>query len=257
MVVSTKNFDLEQIANSGQCFRWEELAEGGYHISTIKGSIIAMSNGEDVLISSTSYSDDELREYFDLYTDYQAIIDAIPQDDEYLKKAAEQFSGIRILKQNLWETMVSFMISQNNNISRIKKSIEKLCDVYGTFPSLLDIASFPSRLETCGLGYREKYLYQMADYIDIETTINRRDVIKEIEITKSLDLLKDFNGIGDKVANCILLFGCHDLSCCPIDTWMKKIIKERYNGIKPDWMNGKYAGVYQQYVFCYERLVKE
>ena len=260
MIIYNDNLDLTQIANSGQCFRWvrvnnkvwkfpiydiwykawhDEINHSKIHISNVDGR-----EADEVLVNH----------YFDLDTDYRSIINEIPEDDDYLKQAAEKYYGIRILRQDLWETMVSFIISQNNNIPRIKKNIEKLCDKNdGMFPNRFEL--YKMDLSDIGLGYREEYLKNASlclwnrwQHLSLQCVLENSDNLKEE--------LMEIKGIGNKVADCICLFGLHRLDSCPIDTWMKKIIETRYNGIKPEWMSSKYAGVYQQYVFAYERSLK-
>ena len=260
MIIYNDNLDLTQIANSGQCFRWVRVNNKVWKFPIYDVWYKAWHNENDhskIHISKAdgTEADEELiYYYFDIDTNYQSIINEIPKDDLYLKQAADAFSGIRILRQDLWEMMVSFIISQNNNIPRIKKSIEKLCDKNGgVFPNLVEI--YHMDLSDVGLGYREKYLKNTSlclwnpwQHPFLQHVLANSDNPKE--------KLMNIKGIGDKVADCICLFGLHRLDSCPIDTWMKKIIETRYNGTKPEWMTSKYAGVYQQYVFAYERSLK-
>lgn len=250
MIIHNDNLDLEQIANSGQCFRWLKLNDKewkfpicdfwyrAWHDENNHSIIyIKKENGQEI-------NEKLVNDYFDINTDYRLIIEKLPQNDFYLKNAANNFSGIRILQQNLWEVIVSFIISQNNNIPRIKKSIEKLCSaVDGRFPMPNEILNMD--LSDKGLGYRDKYITDSCDYY-----INR---IQSMHTPISRENLLEIRGVGNKVADCICLFGLHNLEVCPIDTWMKKIINTRYGGVKPNWMKSEYAGVFQQYVFAYER----
>lgn len=157
-----------------------------------------------------------VRRYFDMDTDYSQIISEIPEDDEFLKEAAQMFSGLRILIQPQFETIISFIISQNNNIPKIKKSIEALCDqIGGSFPGPADM--YRVDLSKCGLGYRQKY---------IEDLIHRHYFVPEegTSYKRAIQFYQNFKGIGPKVANCVCLYGLHYLEACPIDVWMKKII---------------------------------
>lgn len=256
MIIQNNNLDLDQIANSGQCFRWSKIDEKAWRfpIYDIWHHAWHDEINHDMIYvfreDKRSVNEDIVNYYFDIKTDYRSIIDMIPEDDLYLKDAADAFSGIRILRQGAWETIVSFIISQNNNIPRIKKSIEKLCqDCNGNFPSHIEIKNM--NLSDKGLGYRDKYLKDAALWWFRKIGFPY-SIINHIEDNTKEQLL-EIKGIGPKVADCICLFGLHQLDACPIDTWMKKIIKTRYNGTKPDWMSGEYAGVYQQYVFAYER----
>lgn len=255
MIIYNDNLDLTQIANSGQCFRWVRLNNRvwKFPICDIWHKAWHDENNHNMIhiVKENGMEADSklVNDYFDIDTDYRSIIEEIPQDDFYLKNAAEKYSGIRILRQDLWEVIVSFIISQNNNIPRIKKSVEKLCDeVGGRFPNYYEILDMD--LSDKGLGYRDSYLINAVLWFHYHG-----DSLKyEFLSYKSLkDNLIQIKGVGNKVADCICLFGLHQLNACPIDTWMKKIINTRYGGIQPEWMNGKYAGVFQQYVFAYER----
>lgn len=254
---TAKNFNLSQIANSGQCFRMNPLVNSNSYSLIAFGKYIELTqNSTYDTISVYGATEKEFEKiwvnYFDLNNDYLKIIDSIDPNDKYLTKAAKIGSGIRILNQDLWEVMVSFIISQNNNIPRIKKSIETLCrncgeeritfngNFYYCFPTpeqLLDV----ERLKSARLGYREKYIYELAKNV----------CARKIDINnlQTKEQLKSIYGIGEKVANCIILFGLHDLSSFPIDVWMKRIIDEQYNGKFPLEKYHEYAGVIQQYMF--------
>lgn len=262
-------FDLEQIAESGQCFRWKKLDEHKYRIPAFGNYLDIAQTGSHFELSCTEKEFEQIwYDYFDIGTDYEGIIKRIDVKDEFLKNAADYGKGIRILNQDIWETIISFIISQNNNIPRIKKGIENMCQRYmrqtdallGTdiymIPYLEDIEKNGGResLSELGIGYRDKYIWgicqfknQSPDFIDELKKLNYEDAMK---------YLMDFKGIGKKVANCICLFGLHHLDACPIDVWMKKVIDEEYDGQMPAWMTDKYAGVYQQYTFFYKREKK-
>ena len=131
MIINIKNFNLEQIADSGQCFRWRKLDEGKYLIPAYDHQVTVAQSGEKFEFSCTGEEYKKIWEhYFDMKVDYGRIIDAIDDNDTFLKEAAAYGSGIRILNQELWEMIISYIISQNNNIPRIKKGIEAVCDRY-------------------------------------------------------------------------------------------------------------------------------
>lgn len=250
MIIYNDNLDLTQIANSGQCFRWVRVNNKVWKFPICDIWHIAWhdeNNHSKIHIAKENGSEadsDLVNDYFDADTDYRSIIREIPQDDLYLRDAAEQYSGIRILRQDLWEMIISFIISQNNNIPRIKKSIEKICnETGGKFPTFNDIQDMD--LSDKGLGYRDKYIKDACNFY------SNWDWFEE-KLPSRNNLLEIY-GVGNKVADCICLFGLHQLDSCPIDTWMKKIINTRYSGIQPKWMKSKYVGIFQQYVFAYER----
>ena len=273
MIQNIKNFDLEQIADSGQCFRWRKIDEGKYLIPAYDHIVTVAQSGEKFEFSCTEAKYQIIwKHYFDLELDYGKIIAAIDKNDTFLKEAAEYGSGIRILNQELWEMIISYIISQNNNIPRIKKGIEAVCDrykavickdeqdnlekteneIYG-FPHLTDIEKNGGRqsLSELGLGYRDEYIWLMCEY-EHENKVFF-DNLRKCDYEQSMKMLMEHKGIGRKVANCISLFGLHHLDACPIDVWMKKIIDEEYGGIQPKWMSDRYAGIYQQYAFFYKR----
>ena len=273
MIQNIKNFDLEQIADSGQCFRWRKIDEGKYLIPAYDHIVTVTQSGEKFEFSCTEAEYQIIwKHYFDLELDYGKIIAAIDKNDTFLKEAAEYGSGIRILNQELWEMIISYIISQNNNIPRIKKGIEAVCDrykavickdeqdnlekteneIYG-FPHLTDIEKNGGRqsLSELGLGYRDEYIWLMCEY-EHENKVFFEN-LRKCDYEQSMKMLMEHKGIGRKVANCISLFGLHHLDACPIDVWMKKIIDEEYGGIQPKWMSDRYAGIYQQYAFFYKR----
>lgn len=248
--------DLEQIAQSGQCFRWEKLDDNAYKIPMLDTSVEVKQNKNEF----TFYCDEDefnkiWRHYLDLDTDYAKIIEKIADDDKFLKDAASYGRGIRILNQNLWEIMVSFVISQNNNIPRITKSLNMLCEKFSQFPQSAALFSLKKEeLAGLGLGYRDEYIINLAGYYNESEDVSGK--LFSLGYEDAMKELMSIKGIGRKVANCICLFGLHRLEACPIDTWMKKIIDEDYNGTMPLWMKDKWAGVYQQYVFYYKRMNK-
>ena len=246
---SNINFNLNQIANSGQCFRWKYVDTGTnqyYEVPIYNYPSKVFTENNKVLVD-TEAPEYLVHTYFDIDTDYAYIVSEILEDDVFLREAAHKFSGLRILIQPLWETIISFIISQNNNIPRIKKSIEAICNQNGgKFPALH--AMYRVNLSKCGLGYRQTYIEDLLYHLYF---VPKEDSTYE----ESMKFYQKFKGVGPKVANCICLYGLHYLEACPIDTWMKKIIDRRYNGQIPDWVHSKYAGVYQQYCFCYERYL--
>ena len=273
MIQNIKNFNLDQIAESGQCFRWRKLDEGKYLIPAYDHCVTVSQSGERFEFSCSEEEFNQIwKHYFDLELDYGKIIEAIPADDSFLKEAAAYGRGIRILKQELWEMIISYIISQNNNIPRIKNGIEAVCDkykavicksdnadeeniIYG-FPRFEDIEKNGGRqsLSELGLGYRDEYIWLMCTHE--ANNPNFLCDLRACDYEQSMKVLMEHKGIGKKVANCISLFGLHNLDACPIDVWMKKIIDEEYGGVMPKWMNNRYAGIYQQYTFFFKRKNK-
>ncbi len=269
-------FNLNQIADSGQCFRWQEIfcdnESKKYHYQVpVKDKLLNIFQDDKKIKIDCTESEFESfwKNYFDFNTDYKKITSLIV-DDEYLQRAIKYGYGIRILNQDLWEMIISFIISQNNNIPRIKKSIEGLCKIFSKKQITLELKSFPTaqeiisfgdknkileKLKSVGLGYRDEYIYLISLYtIENPTWI---DELKNMTYKDAFEKLISFKGIGKKVANCICLFGLHLINACPVDTWIQKIIDERYDGKIPSWMKSEVAGIYQQYAFYYERFLSK
>jgi N-glycosylase/DNA lyase len=255
--------NLQQIADSGQVFRWQKTAnvdECEYLILAVDKAVIAKQEGNKIFLFCEKKEEDYWKNYFDLQTDYAQIIANINNNDLYLQKAAKAGEGIRILRQDFWEMLVSFIISQNNNIPRIKKSIERLCEKFGmpkqidsytyyTFPTIEQLKGHS--LEDLGLGYRQRYLEKLvSDGVDL-------DFYQDLDFVQAKKNLKEIVGVGEKVACCVALFGLHHLEAFPIDTWMKKVQEQIYGGSFDMESYGKYGGVFQQYLFYYIRTQEE
>jgi N-glycosylase/DNA lyase len=282
------DFNLEHIFECGQCFRWEKEADGSYTgIAERKRPVnIAFypydktpdktQHAGKLVIENAEESDfeDFWRDYLDLDRNYGNIKAKLCKNDEVMKKAIEFGQGIRILKQDEWETLISFIISQNNNIGRIKKCINKLCENFGEFieeyrgkkyfgiPSANVLASLTEQdLAACGLGYRAKYLIETAKSIEKD---NGKMLLqlRKLDTRLAFAYLTNLHGVGPKVANCILLFGLDKFESFPIDVWVKEAMNKLY-GIDKEDTNamaeyakkkfGEFGGVAQQYLFYYMR----
>ena len=250
----SRYFDPEKIYLSGQVLiGWEDKGDGSYSVRSLgkKAGLRKFpgENGSTVTQISCPDSDNPFwTEYFDLSTDYEKI-EQQADSDEYLREALEYGRGIRILRQNIWETLFSFIVSQNNNIPRITKTIrtiEEKCGGYADFETLYENRGL---LKDCGLGYRDAYL----DRLVTELHEGTRSLDFSADTDTAYKQLLDIHGVGPKVADCVLLFGLHRMERCPVDTWMKKIFEIHYNGRRPEWVNSEYAGYYQQVTFFYER----
>lgn len=245
------HMNLHQIANSGQCFRWQQINDNTYKIPAFGKELTISQDGNTFILSCDENEWNSLwKNYFDVDTDtnYNEVENIIMDSNDDFLKAAYQFgSGIRILRQDLWEMIISFIISQNNNIPRIKRSIQKLCDENnGKFPEWYDLINMD--LADKGLGYRDEYI-RNACYARA-TTFTDDDL--EFGYANAKAQLMKIKGIGEKVANCILLFSLHYLDAFPVDTHIRKLLDREYNGEIPEWAESKYAGLFQQYLFYYE-----
>lgn len=270
---NVRHFDLPSTFENGQCFRWERMDSDRY-IGVAKGKVLEVKKDGDLyLFYNTNLQEFEKVwvPYFTLDIDYDKVIKVLSKDP-LLEKAIAFAPGLRLLRQDFHETLISFILSSNNNIQRIKKIIGNLCQaagkdiryngkIYKTFPSIRDMKHLTCRdFLDMGAGYRSKYL---------EHTIQRlccEDIDASFLRTCSLDqarkTLQQYMGIGVKVADCILLYSGTRYDCFPADVWIKKImcsyLDDRFS--VDDILEyassvfGPYAGIAQQYLFHYARF---
>lgn len=265
--IKNRNFSIEQICHSGQCFRIEPIKEREYRIIACHKVLYARQEAGCVLLSCQENEYEKIwKNYFDMDTDYQSYINVIDKEDVYLSEAATYGQGIRILRQDCWEMIISFIISQQNNIKRIRGCIDALCRKYGkqiqteTNEVLFD---FPTPEELCKateedlrdmkLGYRSRYIVETTKTIVGGTLLSQ---LQQSNYTEAKELLLDLSGIGIKVAECICLFGLHHLEAFPVDTHILKILKEEYNDRFPFHLYQGFEGVMQQYMFFKDLKIK-
>lgn len=274
-IKNIKNFSLYQIADSGQSFRWIRQSEKSYIIIALGELIEAYEvNGDLILKGVTSQSfNEKWAHYFDLDRDYDQVKTSLMGRDPFLDDAIAYGSGIRILNQDLWEMMITFIISANNNIPRIKNSVKALSERYGNYLGEVNnqsYYSFPTPealakaalkdLRKCGLGYRDRYVKSTSQMV-VDQRVDLETIqLGQLSVAKN-ELIKCM-GIGNKVADCILLFACGHIEAFPIDTWLKKVLKTYYDfesnnqgAINHFLKNqfGEYSGIAQQYLFYYIR----
>lgn len=258
------NFNLAQICQSGQCFRMYARGEDRYAL--IAGSHyleVEQQGGKCVFYCDRAEFENFWTGYFDLETDYASYMGKIASDDSYLKGAAEFGSGIRILRQDLWEMIVSFLISQQNNIVRIRRCIENICSGYGekltnaqgeeyhAFPTPQALAALKEdALMACNLGYRSKYVVRTArNVVDGECNL---ETIGRLPYPEAREELLKLFGVGEKVADCICLFALHHLEAFPVDTHIRQAMENHYQQGFPMERYQGCQGVLQQYIFYYE-----
>lgn len=255
--------DPRKTFECGQCFRWNVDKGGDYFGVAFGRAAILRSCGEEVYIICERGDYEAIwHDYLDMDRNYEAIRKGFDAG-EYLAKCADYGSGIRILRQERWEALCSFIISQCNNIPRIKGIVEKLCENFGekrsfcgreyfSFPSAERIAGLePEELAVLRAGYRAPYIINAARAVANGTLdLDKLALSDQKEAMKGLLSL---NGVGPKVANCVLLFGLGHMEAFPIDVWMKRALKEHFSpDFDPDSL-GDYAGLAQQYIFYYAR----
>lgn len=285
MQVRIPDMDLRQIAASGQCFRMEErepglysiiagsrylearqipaaeaaagnAAESGERKGAPAGALFEFSCGPEEFASFWQH-------YFDLETDYGRIKEKIAKRDTYLQKAAQMGWGIRILNQDLWEMIITFIISQQNNIPRIRRCIRLLCQRYGeamtncrgetffAFPKAEALAvAEPQELRACNLGYRARYIQETARMVAEDRF--SMEALRRMKHEEAREELRKLCGVGIKVAECVCLFALHHTDAFPVDTHIAQVLEQHYpNGFPFGRYRGT-AGIMQQYIFFFE-----
>ncbi len=260
-LINARRFSLADTLDCGQAFRWTQT--NGVWQGIAYGKTLRLYNdGEDIVIEGATKADfDEIwSKYFDLERDYDGIVAAISSDAK-LKEISDMTGNIRILRQEPWEALCSFIISQNNNIPRIKGIIERLCENFGD--KIEGGYSFPSaqRLAKCEIddlaplrcGFRAKYIVDAARKVaDGEVDLY---ALCDMETESAAEELMKIKGVGPKVAACTLLFGCGHISSFPVDVWIKRAMEVLFSDGLPEAAR-PYAGIVQQYIFHYARLTK-
>ena len=253
-------FDLETTFNCGQAFRWEPLADGGWRGIT-RGKVCDIYQWEGgLLLCGVSMEDFQgvWREYFDLDRDYAAIRAALSQDPVFAR-AVSYAPGIRLLRQEPWEALCSFIISQNNHIPRIRGILLRLCQQFGD-PLGKGCFSFPTpeRLAGCTIeelaplraGFRARYLLDAAQRVASGQVDLERAAC--LPLPQARAELMQIVGVGVKVADCALLYGCGRMECFPADVWVKRALSQLFPQGLTAWIT-PFAGIAQQYLFHYVR----
>lgn len=275
-----KSFNLEHIFECGQCFRWNKQEDGSY-TGIFKENVLNVKQEEnDFLFKGICNGNikEIIEEYFDLNRNYEEMKNELSKIDESMATSIKYGEGIRILNQDLWETIISFIISANNNIPRIKGIIERLSAKYGnetvfeeksyyTFPTpeqLKDVTVEDYR--KLGLGFRDIRLYETVHMV-LDSKFDLENIHKESDTLKIREQLLTLSGVGPKVADCILLFSTlKRLEVFPIDVWVRRVMNELYiknsdeNKVNKKEIErianekfGNLAGIAQQYLFYWKR----
>ncbi len=275
-----KSFEPEHIFECGQCFRWNKQEDGSY-TGIFKQNVVNVKKADNKIIFRGICKEnikDECIKYFDLNTNYDNIKSKLSNVDNYLKTSIEYGEGIRILNQDLWETLISFIISANNNIPRIKGILERISKSYGekivwdkaeyyTFPTPQELSKASVEdLRNIGLGFRDVRVYETTKIIN-----ENPNKLKELEDEKDANKLREellkFPGVGPKVADCVMLFSTlKKLEVFPIDVWVRRVMNELYIKNEDETKinkkeieelaktkYGNLAGIAQQYLFYWRR----
>ena len=280
IIKDIKSFELKDIFDCGQCFRWNEQEDGSY-TGVFGENVLNVSKKNNEIIFKGICKENikqTVEKYFDLNRNYENIKDKLSKIDENMKKSIEYGRGIRILNQDLWETIISFIISANNNIPRIKGIIERLSKKYGkeiewkgnkyyTFPTAEELRDVTVKeYRELGLGFRDIRLYETTHMI-LDKKINLEEMQKNPNTMEVREQLLSLSGVGPKVADCILLFSTlKRFEVFPIDVWVRRVMNDLYIH-NPDETKvnkkeiekiakekfGNLAGLAQQYLFYWRR----
>lgn len=275
-----KSFEPEHIFECGQCFRWNKQEDGSY-TGIFKQNVVNVKKADNKIIFRGICKEnikDECIKYFDLNTNYDNIKSKLSNVDNYLKTSIEYGEGIRILNQDLWETLISFIISANNNIPRIRGIIERISKSYGekivwdkaeyyTFPTPQELSKASVEdLRNIGLGFRDVRVYETTKIIN-ENPNKLKELEDEKDVNKLREELLKFPGVGPKVADCVMLFSTlKKLEVFPIDVWVRRVMNELYIKNEDETKinkkeieelaktkYGNLAGIAQQYLFYWRR----
>ena len=270
IIENIDNFDLSDIFDCGQCFRFNRIKKDDKNnfegVAFGKYLRAFQNKSENKIYFETTLEDfnNIWRNFFDIDRDYKKIFETL-RKDETLKKASDFCPGVRIIKQEPFECLISFIISANNNIPRIKKTIERLCENFGheiiyngnkyySFPSAEKIASLALEdLDVLKSGFRAKYILEAAKKI-ADGDINLDSVYK-MTLDEGSEYLQTLKGVGNKISACVLLFAYNKLEAFPIDVWIKRVLEKYYTAdFSPQEHFGEYAGIAQEYLYYYERM---
>ena len=281
IIKSPSSFELKDIFDCGQCFRWNKEIDDSY-TGIWKNNVVNVKKENDNIIftgvSSSENFEEEINKYFDMNRDYEEIKEKLSKIDDNMKTSIEYGKGIRILNQELWETIISFIISANNNIPRIKGIIERLSKNYGkkiewngkeyyTFPTPEELKDVTvEEYRSLGLGFRDIRLYETTKMI-LEKEVDLEELQNNPNTIEVREKLLTLSGVGPKVADCILLFSSlKRFEVFPIDVWVRRVMNDLY--IKNEDENkvskkqienlakekfGDLAGLAQQYLFYWRR----
>ncbi|HHX59391.1 MAG TPA: DNA-3-methyladenine glycosylase 2 family protein [Epulopiscium sp.] len=278
VIEELKNFDLKQTLECGQVFRYEKVSENSYTVIANNKRIRLTQKPESTTLmihnSTISEYEEIWKDYLDIETDYEHIISQISKDDPHMQEAIAYGQGIRVLNQDTWEMLISFIVSQNKAIPHIQQCIQNLCEAFGekvtdkdgeiyyAFPTAEELSkATEEELRECKVGFRAPYIMDACQKVKDNTVV--LEALPAMSTQQAKETLMKIKGVGEKVAHCVLLFGLNKTDTFPTDVWIKRIMQEIYfdnNETKnqdiielADQKYGDYAGYAQQYLFYYGR----
>lgn len=276
IIISAKDFEPKHVFECGQCFRFDLEADGSYTIVAFDKVINVQKDGDKIILKNTNVDDFEKiwAKYFDMEKDYSSIKTALADIDEHLAKSTKFGYGIRILQQDFYEMVISFIISARNSIPMIKRSVQNLSQSLGehidtlngkkyySFPTMEALANADIEvIKEAKVAFRASYIQKSAQMI-IENNIKKED-FSNLSLDETSTKLQELQGVGAKVADCIALFGLQKYDSFPVDVWVKRVVEEFY--IKDSDLSlpkmrrycidkfGSMGGYAQQYLFYYAR----
>ena len=270
-----ENFNLDETVTCGQIFRFEKEEDRSYTIILLDRVINVRYENNVLIVESNNERDLEkiVRKYFDLDRDYSILNSILIQQDSELKEIVDSCNGLKMINSYPFETIISYIISANNSVPSIKKSVDKISKFYGKkvifkdkeyylFPTPEQLKGVTAQeFRNCSVGFRDKYIEAIVEIINNES--DYLDKFYGLQTYESFELLQKQKGIGQKVASCILLFAYQKFDVFPIDTWVKKVMRDKYkiegeknirNQAKKIY--GDYSGIAIQYMFHYGRNLK-
>ena len=278
VIENLNNFDLEQTLKCGQIFRYQQVSTNSYIVIAKNKRIRLTQQAESTTLiihnSNLSEYEEVWKRYLDIETDYGQIVDKLSKNDSHMQKATSYGKGIRILNQDTWEMLISFIISQNKSIPHIQACIQNLCQAFGklitdkngetyyAFPTLEQLSKATEEgLRDCKVGFRAPYIMDACQKVGDNTVV--LETLFHMGTKKAKENLMKIKGVGEKVAHCVLLFGLNKTDTFPTDVWIRRTMNNLYfenQKIKDNEIIrfaqekfGDYAGYAQQYLFYYAR----
>ncbi len=271
-VKNIRDFNLDDTVTCGQIFRFEKEPDNSYTI-ILKDRVINVKYSNNTLyVDSNNYDnlEDIVKKYFDLDRDYNTINKTLIDRDKDISVIVNSCNGLKMINSYPFETCISYIISANNSVDSIKKSVDRISEKFGKkiafrnrdyylFPTPLELKDVTiTEYRNCSVGFRDKYIYNYVKYINENPKF--LDELKNINGIDAFNILQEQKGIGPKVASCILLFAYQKFDVFPIDTWVKKVMKDKYNIVgeknirnKAKELYGDYSAIAIQYMFHYGR----